>query len=336
MREITAITTDSRKRHPEVPFPLPQHESSTLVVAPKGSGKTNMIVSLLMYPEFYHGYFHRIIVISGNVLSDDKWDLLKETKGVLVENKRKKKLLGELPPKGEKKVPKVVFKDEEAQKDLDKKNKFDGRMVKTDFITRLDDLKPFLKEQRKALREIRKKLTAKGKDVKDAKMYVDRMLVVIDDMAGQFPGGKNTFMGRFTIGHRHLCTSILCVTQALKLIPPPIRTNMNALVLFEIPNAKELEAVYEEWPENMSFEDWIQAYEAATEDEFGFLYLNNHFRRGKRAFKNFTEQLSYKRVKYSEMMADGSRPNLREKNSRTESSLPDQLEPAKKKPRHAQ
>jgi hypothetical protein len=63
------------------------------------------------------------------------------------------------------------------------------------------------------------------------------------------------------------------------------------LILYETPNQKELEHIYEEWPMNMDFDQWKEMYRIAVEDEYGFLYLNTHFRKGKRAFKNFEEQL---------------------------------------------
>jgi hypothetical protein len=44
-------------------------------LAPKGSGKTTLIVNLL---KFYKNYFHNILVFSPTVASDEKWDLVKE------------------------------------------------------------------------------------------------------------------------------------------------------------------------------------------------------------------------------------------------------------------
>jgi hypothetical protein len=55
-----------------------------------------------------------------------------------------------------------------------------------------------------------------------------------------------------------------------------------------------LKVIYEEWPENMDEDEWVETYERATEEPYSFLYLNNHFPRGKRAFIRFE-----KRVKIS-------------------------------------
>lgn len=37
----------------------------------------------------------------------------------------------------------------------------------------------------------------------------------------------------------------------------------------------------------MDEDEWLAAYTEATDRPYSFLYLNNHFQRGKRAFINF-------------------------------------------------
>lgn len=49
---------------------LPRHEFSVGLIAPKGSGKTTVLVNLL---SFYRNYFHTILVFSPTVASDEKW-----------------------------------------------------------------------------------------------------------------------------------------------------------------------------------------------------------------------------------------------------------------------
>jgi hypothetical protein len=291
--KVVPIVTDPKYEHPKVQFPLPQHESSVLICAMKGSGKTNLILNMIS--NFYKGYFHKILTCSPSVLSDNKWDVVKEMTHILKENKKRRKLLDEVPESGTKDVPQVVFKteqeliDNKAQK---KPKKFDGKLKKKYFVSKLDEIMPFLQEQRDDMERIREKLKATKRDVKMAKNYGNRMLVILDDVAGQYKGGNvNNPMVNYILRHRHYNTSVLVVTQAFKCIPFSIRDNCNALILYETPNQKELEHIYEEWPMNMDFDQWKEMYRIAVEDEYGFLYLNTHFRKGKRAFKNFEEQL---------------------------------------------
>lgn len=48
--KVVDITAGTKLKHPKVPFPLvlPQHEFSMLLIAEKGSGKTNLICNLIV------------------------------------------------------------------------------------------------------------------------------------------------------------------------------------------------------------------------------------------------------------------------------------------------
>ena len=62
------------------------------LIAPKGAGKTTVICNLL---QFYKGYFHTILVFSPTIQSDEKWDVIKESR-LLAENTALKKWLKEI------------------------------------------------------------------------------------------------------------------------------------------------------------------------------------------------------------------------------------------------
>lgn len=47
-------------------------------------------------------------------------------------------------------------------------------------------------------------------------------------------------------------------------VPKTIRSNCNALILFDIPNYKELEVIYEENPLNLKKKEWMEVYQACT------------------------------------------------------------------------
>ena len=127
---------------------------------------------------------------------------------------------------------------------------------------------------------------------KAAKFAADRMVVILDDQAGMFKGGNtNNPMVNYVIRHRHVSSSVIIVTQAYKAIPKTIRTNCNALILFDIPNLSELKVIYEENPEGLNEDEWLKVYRYATADPFSFMYINNKFKKGERIYKNFTHQL---------------------------------------------
>jgi hypothetical protein len=49
--------------------------------------------------------------------------------------------------------------------------------------------------------------------------------------------------------------------------------------------------VYEEWPESMREEEWMKVFDFCTREPFTFIYINNHFPKGQRIFKNFTHKI---------------------------------------------
>jgi len=286
--KIDLIESANKISHPPAYHSiLPKHEFSMLIVAPKGSGKTNFLCNLIL--KHYKGYFHRIIVCSPTIDNDDKWDIVKGTKHLLAENKKLEKIAsGRSNKEAVKPIGKVVFKDHDAMlkgKDKEGKDedKFDGKIPEDDFFSDLDQVPEKIGEQQAII----KKLHELGYD-ENAKYIADRLLVILDDQAGMFKGGNtNNPMVNYVIKHRHSSSSVIIVTQAYKAIPKTIRTNCNALILFEIPNLSERKVIYEENPEGMSEEEWMRVYKHATHEPFSFLYMNNKFPRGERVYKNF-------------------------------------------------
>lgn len=295
--EIEVVAPKAKHSHPAVYHPvLPQHEFSMLIVAPKGSGKTNLLCNLIL--KHYKRYFHRILVCSPTVMNDDKWAVVKETKNVLVENKKLAEIMDGRKPKS--KVKKVIFSSEKPlEKQLEEiDDKFDGIIPEEDFFSDLNLVIEKISEQQKIIKDLHEK----GHD-KDAKFIADRMLVVLDDQAGMFKGGNvNNPMVNYVIKHRHASSSVIIVTQAYKAIPKTIRTNCNAIIIFDIPNLSERKVIYEENPEGLTEKEWMKVYSHATRDDYSFLYINNKFRKGETMFKRFDKLL---RVKFKGLDEDG-------------------------------
>jgi hypothetical protein len=80
--EIEPIKEPPGAKHPDPPHPnLPGHEFSCLLVAPRGSGKTTLVLNLLT--KMYRGYFHRVVVFSPTMKGDTKWASVRKQKGIL-------------------------------------------------------------------------------------------------------------------------------------------------------------------------------------------------------------------------------------------------------------
>jgi hypothetical protein len=116
-------------------------------------------------------------------------------------------------------------------------------------------------------------LQKNGRSILDA----DRVLFIMDDLVGSDLLSKSKDARAFTglnTRHRHFSASIFMVAQAYKEICKTIRNNMSGLVLFQMPNAKEVEAIYEENAVQLSKPDWLRMYLDATSEPYSFLFIN--------------------------------------------------------------
>lgn len=79
------------------------------------------------------------------------------------------------------------------------------------------------------------------------------------------------------------------VTQAYKEIPKTVRTNYSCLIVFEIPNEKEIEVIFEENPNYLKRDEWMEMYEYATDGDHDFLFINYQKPKRLRLMKNFDQ-----------------------------------------------
>ena len=89
--KVKPIKEPAGAQHPDPRHSvLPTHEFSMLIIAPRGSGKTTLILNLIS--DFYRGYFHSIKVFSPTMAGDAKWETIRKMRGILAENRHHKEL----------------------------------------------------------------------------------------------------------------------------------------------------------------------------------------------------------------------------------------------------
>lgn len=288
---VKEIPVDLSAFHPKGPSEiLPKHEFSMGLIAPKGSGKTTLLVNLLMY---YKQYFHTIVIFSPTVKNDDKWSYVKK-QPLLAENISLKKFLKSLERKKEKaafvanrpiNTPIEGTNVDVVTGHVDQKDKFNPQIPEDCFIDEYneDDLKNILMEQQKMIDF----LEANGK----SKHLANRMLLIFDDLVGSglFNSSRANPFKKLNTNHRHYSISILEVSQAYKEIPKTVRTNFTCLILFRIFNAKEVEAIYEEYPMNLKRDEWMQVYNFCTDGQHDFLFYDITKPSKMRIMKNFSK-----------------------------------------------
>ena len=289
--KVLPVPVPKNCAHPDPPLPiLPKHEFTLGIIAPKGAGKTTLIVNLLYW---YRGYFQDIYIFSPTVKSDEKWDWLKEQK-LLSENKPLKKWIKQEQTRrngvlNNEIVGKPQISSELEHRNTNEKEEFDGKIPEDNFYHHYteEDLDKILIRQKNLIDVLKKH--------DKPKYLADRILLIFDDLVGSalFSNAKDNLFKGFNTRHRHFSASVIMVSQGYKEIPRTIRTNWSALILFEIANDKEVLCIYEENTMGLKIKPWIQIFEHCTKEPYGFMYLNAKGERGKRVMKNFDNFVQY-------------------------------------------
>lgn len=287
--KIDPVPVPKSYKHPDAPFDvLPNHEFVTALVSPKGAGKTTLICRML---EAYKGYFHQIYIFSPTVLSDEKWDWLKQQK-LLIQNIALKKWI-----KKEQQRRQGAFKDQVVQDpplgiEFDRRNtneeeEFDGKIPEENFFHIYTDkeLELILDRQKAEIDALKKH--------GQPKYLADRICIIFDDQVGSslFSNTRHNYFTGINTRHRHYSTSMVIVSQGYKEIPKTIRANFTCLILFDIANDKEVEVIYEENTMGLKREQWLQLFNHAVKEPFSFLFLNGQKEKGKRAYMRFEKLL---------------------------------------------
>jgi len=292
-KNLNVQSVDPRQKfhHPPVAFPhLPQHEFSLMMVAPPGSGKTNLLCWMIL--KLYKGYFNRIVVCSTTLDNDEKWNFVMKQKGLIQRNKKLEAIMDGMAKSKSNKKWKLIHADESKMHD-EGEEKFDGSLDEEDMFMDIDKIFPILEEQQTSIEFLKEYLEQEKRDVDEAKYLADRMLIILDDQAGRFDAGVNTPLNNFVIRHRHYSASVIIVTQAYKAIPRTIRTCMMQVILFDIGSNNELKIIYEDRADCLDEKSWMEVYRHAVKDRpYSFLYFNYKFPPGKRFYKRFDSLIS--------------------------------------------
>jgi hypothetical protein len=289
--KITAIPVPPNSFHPDPPdLRLPKHEFVWTLTAPPGKGKTTTMLNLL---KFYKYYFHRIIIASPSIRSDEKFKWLKK-QNLLAENKKLKNWL-----KSKIKNTKddgIVSNDNtqnKFQEILDALPSYDPKIPDEDYLEVTYDIDSVEKKVFDLMDENRMIIDFL-EEYGESKYMANRVLFIIDDLV-QSKLFKRTeqFVSRIT-RHRHYGSSFLFGVQAYKEIPKTIRTCSTCLTLYRIGNQKELDVIYEEHPMDLKHDHWMEIYNYTIHgSKHNFLFINYNQDDDKRLMKNFDEFISY-------------------------------------------
>ncbi len=277
----------------------PRHEFVCMIPAQIASGKTNAMHNFIL--NHYKGYFHKIYCVCGTTKYDPKWNLIRNTTGLLAFNEEKQRILDrDIRPKGSKKLPTIVHMDAEKTY-VQPKEKWTGMIPESYFFETLTDVLPAMADQWAEMDELVEKMSAidgnkvKAKD--KVKFVADRILLLVDDQSGLFKGGVNSNPElNFVFKIRHYNASAFVAIQSYTTMPRGMRINSMSMMLYEVKNEGELEMIYKDWSHirDCSKEEWMAAYEYATEEPFSFFFINNQLPRGQRFWVNVDKMITFK------------------------------------------
>ena len=64
-------------------------------------------------------------------------------------------------------------------------------------------------------------------------------------------------------------------------------------MVFEIGNDMEIEGIYKEYGMGLSYDEWLEVYDACTDEEYGFLFINLQRPKRKRMMKNLEVEFTH-------------------------------------------
>ena len=209
------------------------HPAQVVLCAGIGSGKTTLIINLLINVAFFKGFFDRIIIFSPLPLRlDPKWKKLLKMKGVL-------------RAKPTEVAPDVI----QLWDTMDVVKKEDPRRINPDDIyTEFDAeaLTEFLEEQKDNLES-----------------GASRVCVIFEDCPGldMFSGKNGKLMQKLATTLRHYQCTVFYCTQSYMLIPRTIRNNCTHLVVWDIQNILERRKIHAEHPMVGSFDNFNKLFD---------------------------------------------------------------------------
>lgn len=239
---------------------LPKPPFAMGLVAPKGSGKSTIIYNLISRPEFYLKKFDQVWMLSPTFFLDDTY-------------------------------AKAKLNPERVVTDV---NKFSDTMntIIDKVNTQIESIKTAVAQQASSQgwsKERQKEEVEKQKAEK-----LDRILIIIDDAVGVKALERGSVITNSFSRHRHLYISFLYAVQIYKAMPPVVRVNLSAILIFRIFNRGELKKIVEEQAVLVKDSTWMALYEHATKEPYSFLYIN-YKHPTYRYFKNFTTPLVVER-----------------------------------------
>jgi len=227
---------------------------SMSIVASKNSGKSTLLLNLLLKDAFLKNQFNRCIYFSPTATLDAKTNVLKEN-DFLKPNIELYKLLKKL----EKKKKQSIMGEEYETISIED---FPKRMTDEDFQDELDVdfINGLIEEQKHVIKKYGKK-------------YCDKLLLIIDDFASA-KILKSPYFKKIIFNSRHYNISTIITSQSYFQIEKSVRLNASLVLLYETGNSVEIKAMYDENHAGIDYKKWLDMYNYCISKPYNFLTIN--------------------------------------------------------------
>lgn len=230
---------------------IPRPPFAGYIASSKGSGKSVLLINTILSKDIFGGKFNQIYIINPTAKLDNKWNKIKNAKGVLKINKPLIKLMKKTHSR---------LMDEEGESE----SNFDSTITDQNFISKVngDLLSDLIEEQAHIIETY-------GKE------NADLVLLIYDDTIAHKKFWNSESVRDMLFKSRHYKISILITSQSYKSLPKALRLNMNFICLFYTANKDELKAIYGENSCSNSFDEFLNIFKSVCKSKpFNFLTIN--------------------------------------------------------------
>lgn len=255
MKLLTGNKIQSLDDSKSEPSLIPRLNSIVYLCAQTGSGKTNVLLNLLMNTSMWAQRFHQIFIICPTFELDPKWELLLDSPILMVNHK----LINAIKKENNGKSSTKLFDSYDEQINYSKKIPSENiiKVVNTRLLTDL------LEEQEHVIK-------------KYGKGFNDKILIVYDDTIGKTKFWKDNKVKDLIFTCRHYDISVLVTSQDYYQLPKPIRNNVKNLILFFTGNQRDLQLIYQENSSRLSWKEFQKVFVEVTSKPYNFIFINKY------------------------------------------------------------
>ena len=113
-------------------------------------------------------------------------------------------------------------------------------------------------------------------------------LLIVDDCQGtdMYTMARRDLMNHMTIKHRHIPLTICYLVQSWTGLPRVIRLNATHFLIYKTGNKKQLSQIYDNFATFVTEAQFLEVYQHATSQPYGFLYIDTDPKEPHMRFRN--------------------------------------------------